>query len=98
MEDQQLLYYVGNRINDIISKKGEIANLNNGLEITTHGMDTRLLAWPGTRFHIESINILTLSPGDEGKMYSYAISEEEVLGPVYLIHHILIMMVNKQID
>jgi hypothetical protein len=98
MEDQQLSYYVGNRTNDIISKKGEIANLINGLEITTHGIDTRLLAWPGTRFHIESIHVVTLSPGDEGKMYSYAISEEEVLGPVYLIPHILIIMVNKQID
>lgn len=79
MTDHTQSFYARNRTHDDISKRGAIGNLNDGIEITTHGLDTRLIAWPGTGFYMESIHVLTLKPGDESHMYCYAVSEEGML-------------------
>ena len=35
------------RSHDEIRSRGAIGNLNDGIEITTQGVRTRLIAWPG---------------------------------------------------
>ena len=43
------------RTHEEIKSHGAIGNLNEGIEITTHGMRTRLIAWPGNGFQTESV-------------------------------------------
>jgi gentisate 1,2-dioxygenase len=68
---------------------GAIGNLNEGPEIVTHGVPTRLIAWPGNGFQTESVHVLTLASGLECQAYSYGLAEEALLcvqgqGQVYL--------------
>ncbi len=72
-------YLERNRTHDEIRRGGAIGNLNDGLEITTHGIPTRLIAWPGNGFQTESVHVLTHHPGDETPMYSYGMAEEAML-------------------
>ena len=72
-----------------IRSRGAIGNLNDGIEITTHGMRTRLIAWPGNGFQTESVHVLTLAPGEESALYEYDMADEAMLcfkrqGEVYL--------------
>jgi hypothetical protein len=50
---------------DQIRAGGALGNLGEGVEITTHGIATRLVAWPGTGFQTESVHVLTIAPGQE---------------------------------
>ena len=52
-----------------IRSGGALANLGDGVEIDTHGISTRLIAWPGTGFQTESVHVLTVQPGDESERY-----------------------------
>ena len=74
---------------DQIRSRGAIGNLNDGIEITTQGMRTRLIAWPGNGFQTESVHVLTLAPGEESSRYEYDMSDEAMVcfkgqGEVYL--------------
>lgn len=78
-----------NRTREQIRRSGGIANLNHGIEIATHGISTRLIAWPGNGFQTQSVHVLTLKPGDESEMYTYDMAEEAMVclkgtGEVYL--------------
>jgi gentisate 1,2-dioxygenase len=77
------------RTHEEIRSRGAIGNLNEGIEITTHGMRTRLIAWPGNGFQTESVHVLTLAPGEESARYEYDMSDEAMVcfkgqGEVYL--------------
>lgn len=68
-----------NRTREQIRTSGGIANLNEGIEIETHGIATRLIAWPGNGFQTQSVHVLTLKPGDESEMYVYDMAEEAMV-------------------
>ena len=77
------------RSDDEIRSRGAIGNLNDGIEITTQGVRTRLIAWPGNGFQTESVQVLTLAPGEESAQYEYDMSDEAMVcfkgqGEVYL--------------
>lgn len=74
---------------DEISSHGAIGNLNDGIEITTQDVRTRLIAWPGNGFQTESVHVLTLAPGEESARYNYDMADEAMVcfkgqGEVYL--------------
>ena len=74
---------------DEISSHGAIGNLNDGIEITTQDVRTRLMAWPGNGFQTESVHVLTLAPGEESARYNYDMADEAMVcfkgqGEVYL--------------
>ena len=48
------------RTHDEIRASGAIGNLGQGVEITTHGVSTRLIAWPGTGYQTEAVHVLDL--------------------------------------
>jgi gentisate 1,2-dioxygenase len=58
---------------------GAIGNLQDGAEITTHGVQTRLVAWPGNGFQTEAVHVLTLHPGDQSDNYAFGGAEEAML-------------------
>ena len=58
---------------------GALANLGEGVEISAHGVSTRLIAWPGTGFQTEAVHVLTLQPGEESERYTYDLAEEALL-------------------
>jgi quercetin dioxygenase-like cupin family protein len=58
---------------------GALGNLGEGVEITTHGIATRLVAWPGTGFQTEAVHVLTIAPGQESDRYRYDLAEEALL-------------------
>jgi hypothetical protein len=47
-------YLERNRTYDEMRRSGAIGNLNDGIEITTHGISTRIIAWPGNSLRTES--------------------------------------------
>jgi len=55
MNQERESFFGRNRSHDKISKSRAIANLNVGLEMSIHDGSTRLLAWPGTGFKMESV-------------------------------------------
>ncbi len=74
---------------DEISSHGAIGNLNDGIEITTQDVRTRLIAWPGNGFQTESVHVLTLAPGEESARCNYDMADEAMVcfkgqGEVYL--------------
>jgi gentisate 1,2-dioxygenase len=82
-------YREWNRTHDQIRQRGAMGNLNRGIEITAHGMKTRLIAWPGNGFQTESVHVLTLKPGDASDHYTYDMAEEALVclcgsGEVYV--------------
>ena len=72
-------YREWNRTHDEIRTGGAMGNLNRGIEITTHGVNTRLIAWPGNGFQTQSVHVLTLAPGDASESYRYDMAEEAML-------------------
>jgi len=73
-----------------IRAHGAIGNLNEGVVIQTHGVHTRLIAWPGNGFQTESVHVLTLKPGEESASYAYTMAEEVMIcaagrGEVFLL-------------
>lgn len=82
-------YRERNRTHEEIRQRGAIGNLNDGIEITTQGIVTRIIAWPGNGFQTESIHVLTVLPGQASAMYTYDASDEAMIclkgkGAVYL--------------
>ena len=72
-----------------IREKGCVGSFNDGIEIETQGVRTRLVAWPGNGFQMHSVHVLTLRPGDASAMYQYDQGEEMLVclkgsGEVYL--------------
>ena len=57
MEKDRESFYARNRSHEEIGRRGAVANLNDGLEISGHGINTRLFAWPGTGFKMESVHV-----------------------------------------
>ena len=58
---------------------GALGNLGEGVEITVHGISTRLIAWPGTGYQTEAVHVLTVAAGDESERYRYDLAEEALL-------------------
>src|SRR5262245_18540276 len=72
-----------------IRQNGALTNLGDGIPITTHGIDTRPIAWPGNGFQTESVHVLTIEPGKESDHYAYDMADEAMMcfkgkGQVYL--------------
>jgi mannose-6-phosphate isomerase-like protein (cupin superfamily) len=55
------------------------SGLNDGIEITTQDVHTRLIAWPGNGLQTESVRVLTLAPGEESAVYDYDMSDEAMV-------------------
>jgi mannose-6-phosphate isomerase-like protein (cupin superfamily) len=72
-------YLERNRTREEIRRSGAIGNLNDGIEITTHGISTRIIAWPGNGFQTQSVHVLTLPPGQASGSYRYDMAEESLL-------------------
>jgi mannose-6-phosphate isomerase-like protein (cupin superfamily) len=62
-----------------IRSEGAIGNLFDGVTITAHGLETRLLAWPGTGFQTEAVHVTTVAPGQSSDRYTYDLAEEAIL-------------------
>ena len=62
-----------------IRTEGAIGNLFDGPTITAHGLETRLLAWPGTGYQTESVHVTNVQPGQQSDRYTYDLAEEAVL-------------------
>jgi gentisate 1,2-dioxygenase len=58
---------------------GAVGNLQDGTTISTHGVSSRLLAWPGNGFQTESVHVLTVPPGTGSEQYVYTMAEEAML-------------------
>jgi gentisate 1,2-dioxygenase len=72
-------YLERNRTREQIRQSGAIGSLNDGIEITTHGIATRIIAWPGNGFEHQSVHVLTHRPGDESERYAYDGAEEAMI-------------------
>ena len=64
---------------DQIRQHGAIGNLFDGVSIPVHGLDTRLVAWPGTGYQTEAVHVTTVKPGEQSDRYTYDLSEEAIL-------------------
>jgi gentisate 1,2-dioxygenase len=62
-----------------IRKYGAIGNLNKGIMIKTHNLDTRLIAWPGNGYQTESVHVIIAQPGETSSEYTYTLAEEALL-------------------
>lgn len=62
-----------------IRTEGAIGNLFDGVSITAQGLQTRLIAWPGTGFQTEAVHVTTMAPGQSSQRYTYALAEEAIL-------------------
>ncbi|HEX2091287.1 MAG TPA: cupin domain-containing protein [Longimicrobiaceae bacterium] len=72
-----------------IRQNGAIGNLAEGISIRTHGLDTRLIAWPGNGFQTQAVHVLTVPAGQASDSYAYDMAEEAMVcfkgkGQVYL--------------
>jgi mannose-6-phosphate isomerase-like protein (cupin superfamily) len=82
-------YWERYRTHAQVRQSGALSNLGDGIPITTHGIDTRPIAWPGNGFQTLSVHVLTLPTGAEGESYAYDMAEEAMVcfkgkGEVYL--------------
>jgi gentisate 1,2-dioxygenase len=62
-----------------IRSEGAIGNLFDGPTITAHGLETRLLAWPGTGYQTQSVHVTNVAPGQQSDRYTYDLAEEAIL-------------------
>ena len=53
-----------------IRTEGAIGNLFDGPTITAHGLDTRLLAWPGTGYQTEAVHVTNVAPSQQSDSYT----------------------------
>ncbi len=72
-------YREQNRTREQIRAGGAIANLNEGIEVETHEVAIRLIAWPGNGFQTQFVRVLTLKPGDASELYTYDMAEEAMV-------------------
>lgn len=82
-------YWERYRTHTQIRQNGAVSNLGDGIAITTHGIDTRLIAWPGNGFQTQAVHVLTVKPGEESDRYAYDMADEAMVcfkgkGQVYL--------------
>jgi gentisate 1,2-dioxygenase len=82
-------YWERYRTHTQIQQNGALSNLGDGIPITTHGINTRPIAWPGNGFRNEAVHVLTVKPGEESQRYAYDMAEEAMVcfkgkGQVYL--------------
>lgn len=82
-------YWERYRTHTQIRQGGALSNLGDGIPITTQGVNTRPIAWPGNGFLTEAVHVLTLKPGEESSRYAYDMAEEATIvfkgkGQVYL--------------
>ena len=68
-----------NRSASQVRAEGAIGNLFDGVELTMHGLRTRILAWPGNGYQTESVHLLTVGPGEQGDRYEYDLAEQAFL-------------------
>ncbi len=70
--DQQTIirerYLERNRTHEEIRRGGAIGNLNDGIEITTHSIHSRVVAWPGNGFQTLSVHVLTHRPVNQRRL------------------------------
>ncbi len=64
---------------DQIRAHGAVGNLFDGVSMPIHGLDTRLVAWPGTGYQTEAVHVSTVKPGEQSDRYTYDLSEEAIL-------------------
>jgi len=62
-----------------IRTEGAIGNLFEGPTITAHGLETRLLAWPGTGYQTEAVHVTNVAPSQQSDSYTYDLAEEAIL-------------------
>jgi uncharacterized cupin superfamily protein len=67
------------RTREQIRQEGAVASLCRGIEIETHRVRTRIIAWPGNGLQTQSLHVLTLSPGESTASYAFPSSEELML-------------------
>jgi gentisate 1,2-dioxygenase len=72
-----------------IKEGGALGNLAEGIQITTNGVPTRLIAWPGNGFQTQGVHVLTLEKGAASDTYAYDMADEAMVcfkgsGEVYL--------------
>lgn len=72
-------YWERYRTHTQIRQSGAISNLGDGIPITTHGIDTRPIAWPGNGFQTEAVHVLTVQAGKESETYAYDMAEEAMV-------------------
>jgi gentisate 1,2-dioxygenase len=72
-------YWERYRTHTQIRQGGALSNLGDGIPITTHGIDTRPIAWPGNGFTTEAVHVLTVKPGQESEHYAYDMAEEAMV-------------------
>jgi gentisate 1,2-dioxygenase len=72
-------YREWNRDHKTIRQHGAVGSLCRGIEITVHGMPSRLIAWPGNGYQTESVHVVTLEPGQSSDLYTYDMAEEAFL-------------------
>ncbi|HEX8691639.1 MAG TPA: cupin domain-containing protein [Longimicrobium sp.] len=82
-------YWERYRTHTQIKQSGALSNLGDGISITTHGIDTRPIAWPGNGFQTESVHVMTVRPGQASESWAYDMAEEAMVcfkgkGQVYL--------------
>ncbi len=57
-----------------------------GIEITAHGVNARLIAWPGNGFQTESVHVLTRKPGEASDLYPCDIVISELFAGLHARH------------
>jgi len=62
-----------------IRAEGAIGNLFDGPTITAHGLETRLLGWPGNGYQTQSVHVTNVPPGRQSDQYTYDLAEEAIL-------------------
>ncbi|HEU0014262.1 MAG TPA: cupin domain-containing protein [Longimicrobium sp.] len=62
-----------------IREGGALGNLAEGIEIETHNIPTRLIAWPGNGFQTMSVHVLTVPPGQKSDRWTYDMAEEAMV-------------------
>ena len=72
-------YHARNRTREEIRTRGAVFNLNEGLETTIHGIQTRLVVWPGVGPTESALHTLIVRPGDESEMYNLGMSDEAMV-------------------
>lgn len=72
-------YWEGYRTHTQIRENGALSNLGDGISITTHGIDTRPIAWPGNGFEALSVHVLTVEPGEESERWAYDMAEQAMV-------------------
>jgi mannose-6-phosphate isomerase-like protein (cupin superfamily) len=62
-----------------LTTQGCDGSLRDGPVVEIHGVEARLIAWPGNGFQTEAIHVVTVRPGQQTDQYAYAVAEEAML-------------------